>query len=160
MRNKKAFAAGPVCPPVVLRNEAGWPDNLTNTALRSSMKDEMQTGQLEIERAVEAALVADGFLPDSILERFENKVGSSDVVAGEKLIKKRILERFFIDVVAGKSLIKERAAVRFNARLNDKVGSLDVVAETLARMRDCGAPIAPARHSKMHVELSKKEYCD
>jgi hypothetical protein len=22
-------------------------------------------------------------------------------------------------------------------------------------MRDCGAPIAPARHSKMHVELSK-----
>nr|YP_009306094.1 ribosomal protein S1 [Corchorus capsularis]AOO95932.1 ribosomal protein S1 [Corchorus capsularis] len=60
--------------------------------------------------------------------RFENKVGSPDVVAGEKLIKKRILERFFIDVVAGKSLIKERAAVRFNARLNDKVGSLDVVA--------------------------------
>ena len=24
-----------------------------------------------------------------------------------------------------------------------------------ARMRDCGAPIAPARHSKMHVGLSK-----
>ena len=28
-------------------------------------------------------------------------------------------------------------------------------AKALARMRDCGAPIAPARHSKMHVELSK-----
>nr|WRW54440.1 ribosomal protein S1 [Microcos paniculata] len=56
--------------------------------------------------------------------RFENKVAFLDVVAKEKLIKKRILERFFIDVVAGESLIKERAAARFNA----KVGSLDVVA--------------------------------
>ena len=28
-------------------------------------------------------------------------------------------------------------------------------AKALVRMRDCGAPIAPARYSKMHVELSK-----
>nr|WOE91482.1 ribosomal protein S1 [Gastrodia elata] len=56
--------------------------------------------------------------------RFENKVGSFHVVAGESLIKKRILERFFIDLVAGESLIKERAAARFN----DLVGSTDVVA--------------------------------
>ncbi|KAG2660527.1 hypothetical protein PVAP13_1KG447100 [Panicum virgatum] len=32
--------------------------------------------------------------------RFENKVGSKNVVAGESLIKKRIFERFFIDLVA------------------------------------------------------------
>nr|WHL30936.1 ribosomal protein S1 [Dilochia sp. PLSPH 758] len=56
--------------------------------------------------------------------RFENKVGSLNVVAGESLIKKRILERFFIDLVAGESLIKERAAARFH----DFWGSLDVVA--------------------------------
>nr|UYK51806.1 ribosomal protein S1 [Paphiopedilum micranthum] len=56
--------------------------------------------------------------------RFENKVGSLNVVAGESLIKKRILERFFIDLVAGDSLIKERAAARFH----DFFGSLDVVA--------------------------------
>nr|WHL30957.1 ribosomal protein S1 [Stichorkis philippinensis] len=56
--------------------------------------------------------------------RFENKVGSFNVVAGESLIKKRILERFFIDLVAGESLIKERAAARFH----DFWGSLDVVA--------------------------------
>nr|WHL30961.1 ribosomal protein S1 [Vanilla odorata] len=58
--------------------------------------------------------------------RFENKVGSFHfhVVAGESLIKKRILERFFIDLVAGESLIKERAAARFHSVL----GSLDVVA--------------------------------
>ena len=63
-------------------------------------------------------------VPINRATRFENKVGSLDVVAGESLIKKRILERFFIDVVAGESLIKERAAARFN----DLVGSLDVVA--------------------------------
>nr|WHL30931.1 ribosomal protein S1 [Calopogon pallidus] len=56
--------------------------------------------------------------------RFENKVGSLNVVAGESLIKKRILERFFIDLVAGESLIKERAAARFH----DFGGSLDVLA--------------------------------
>lgn len=56
--------------------------------------------------------------------RFENKVGSLDVVAGESLIKEQILERFFIDLVAGESLKKERAAARFN----DLVGSTDVVA--------------------------------
>nr|YP_009531167.1 ribosomal protein S1 [Leucaena trichandra]AXY63882.1 ribosomal protein S1 [Leucaena trichandra] len=56
--------------------------------------------------------------------RFENKVESLDLVAGESLIKKKILERFFIDLVAGESLIKERAAARFN----DLVGSTDVVA--------------------------------
>nr|WBQ47785.1 ribosomal protein S1 [Eucommia ulmoides]WLW41784.1 ribosomal protein S1 [Eucommia ulmoides] len=54
----------------------------------------------------------------------ENKVGSMALVAGESLIKEQILERFFIDLVAGESLIKERAA----ARLNDLVGSTDVVA--------------------------------
>ncbi|XP_021900250.1 uncharacterized protein LOC110816394 [Carica papaya] len=63
-------------------------------------------------------------VPINRATRFENKVGSLDVVAGESLIKKRILERFFIDLVAGESLIKERAAARFN----DLVGSLDVVA--------------------------------
>lgn len=63
-------------------------------------------------------------VPINRATRFENKVGSRDVVAGESLIKKRILERFFIDVVAGESLIKERAAARFNYL----VGSRDVVA--------------------------------
>ncbi|PHT98242.1 hypothetical protein BC332_32834 [Capsicum chinense] len=52
------------------------------------------------------------------------RVGFLDLVAGESLIKKQILERFFIDLVAGESLIKERAAARFN----DLVGSTDVVA--------------------------------
>lgn len=56
--------------------------------------------------------------------RFEKKVGFLNVVAGESLIKKRILERFFIDLVAGESLIKERAAARFPSFW----GSLDVVA--------------------------------
>nr|YP_009045794.1 ribosomal protein S1 [Batis maritima]AIC83397.1 ribosomal protein S1 [Batis maritima] len=63
-------------------------------------------------------------VPINRATRFENKVGSTDVVAGESLIKKRILERFFIDLVAGESLIKERAAARFN----ELVGSTDVVA--------------------------------
>nr|UFX34223.1 ribosomal protein S1 [Tribulus terrestris] len=56
--------------------------------------------------------------------RFENKVGFLNLVAGESLIKKRILERLFINLVAGESLIKERAAARFH----DLVGSTDVVA--------------------------------
>lgn len=63
-------------------------------------------------------------VPINRATRFENKVGSLNVVAGESLKKKRIFERFFIDLVAGESLIKERAAARFN----DFVGSLDVVA--------------------------------
>ncbi|CAI9119071.1 ribosomal protein S1 (mitochondrion) [Oldenlandia corymbosa var. corymbosa] len=63
-------------------------------------------------------------VPINRATRFENKVGSLDLVAGESLIKKQILERFFIDLVAGESLIKERAASRFN----DLVGSLDLVA--------------------------------
>lgn len=63
-------------------------------------------------------------LPIKRATRFENKVGSKNVVAGESLIKKRIEERFFIDLVAGESLIKERAAARFK----DFVGSLDVTA--------------------------------
>jgi len=60
-------------------------------------------------------------LPRKRATRFENKVGSKNVVAGagESLIKKQIFERFFIDLVAGESLIKERAAARFN----DFVGS-------------------------------------
>nr|UFH78300.1 ribosomal protein S1 [Chlorophytum comosum] len=60
-------------------------------------------------------------VPINRATRFENKVGSLNVVAGESLIQKRILERFFIDLVAGESLIKERAAARFH----DFVGSLD-----------------------------------
>nr|AHA47130.1 ribosomal protein S1 [Amborella trichopoda] len=63
-------------------------------------------------------------VPINRAARFENKVGFTDVVAGESLIKKRILERFFIDLVAGESLIKERAAARFE----NKVGFTDVVA--------------------------------
>lgn len=63
-------------------------------------------------------------VPINRATRFENKVGFLDLVAGESLIKKHILERFFIDLVAGESLIKERAAARFN----DLVGSTDVVA--------------------------------
>ena len=63
-------------------------------------------------------------VPINRTTRFENKVGSLDLVAGESLIKKHILERFFIDLVAGESLIKERAA----ARLKKLVGSTDVVA--------------------------------
>nr|UDH58344.1 ribosomal protein S1 [Brasenia schreberi] len=62
-------------------------------------------------------------VPINRATRFENKVGSLDVVAGESLIKGRILERLFIDLVSGESLIKERAA----ARLNELVGSTDVV---------------------------------
>ena len=63
-------------------------------------------------------------VPINRATRFENKVGSLGVVAGESMIKEQILERFFIDLVAGESLIKERAAARFN----DLVGSTDVVA--------------------------------
>lgn len=63
-------------------------------------------------------------VPINRATRFEKKVGFLDLVAGESLIKKRILERLFIDLVAGESLIKERAAARFN----DLVGSTDVVA--------------------------------
>nr|WOV66908.1 ribosomal protein S1 [Sarcandra glabra] len=63
-------------------------------------------------------------VPINRATRFENKVGSLDLVAGESLIKKHILERFFIDLVAGESLIKERAAARFN----ELVGSTDLVA--------------------------------
>nr|YP_009041174.1 ribosomal protein S1 [Rhazya stricta]YP_009041193.1 ribosomal protein S1 [Rhazya stricta]AIB08821.1 ribosomal protein S1 [Rhazya stricta]AIB08840.1 ribosomal protein S1 [Rhazya stricta] len=63
-------------------------------------------------------------VPINRATRFENKVGSLDLVAGESLIKEQILERFFIDLVAGESLIKERAVARFN----DLVGSTDVVA--------------------------------
>nr|YP_010348817.1 ribosomal protein S1 [Potentilla micrantha]UNS17293.1 ribosomal protein S1 [Potentilla micrantha] len=63
-------------------------------------------------------------VPINRAARFENKVGSQDVVAGELLIKEQILERFFIDVVAGDSKCKERAAARFNSF----VGSTDVVA--------------------------------
>nr|UDH53967.1 ribosomal protein S1 [Hemerocallis citrina] len=62
-------------------------------------------------------------VPINRATRFENKAGSLNVVSGESLIKKRILERFFIDLVAGESLIKERAAARFHSF----VGSLDVV---------------------------------
>ncbi|CAJ1974933.1 unnamed protein product [Sphenostylis stenocarpa] len=47
---------------------------------------------------------------------FKNKVGSLDLVAGESLIKKKILERFFIDLVAGESLIKERAIARIKLK--------------------------------------------
>lgn len=63
-------------------------------------------------------------VPINRATRFENKVGFLGRVASESLIKKRILERFFIDLVAGESLIKERAATRFK----DLVGSTDVVA--------------------------------
>lgn len=63
-------------------------------------------------------------VPINRATRFENKVGSLDLVAGESLIKARILERLFINLVAGESLIKERAAARVNAL----VGSTDVVA--------------------------------
>ena len=61
--------------------------------------------------------------------RFDNKVGSPDVVACESPIKERaaglkISERLSIDPVACESPIKERA----DARLNDLVGSADVVA--------------------------------
>ncbi|KAE9617777.1 hypothetical protein Lalb_Chr03g0038991 [Lupinus albus] len=63
-------------------------------------------------------------VPINRATRLEKKVGSLDLVAGESLIKKKILERLFIDLVASESLIKERAAVRFN----DLVGSTNVVA--------------------------------
>ncbi|KAM2779427.1 hypothetical protein COP1_014700 [Malus domestica] len=63
-------------------------------------------------------------VPINRAARFENKVGSLNVVARESPIKKQILERFFIDVVAGESLIKERTTARFN----DLVGFIDVVA--------------------------------
>lgn len=55
--------------------------------------------------------------------RFENKVGYLDAVPPESPIKNRVFERFFMDVVAGDTLVKQRAA----ARLNDLVGSTDVV---------------------------------
>lgn len=62
-------------------------------------------------------------VPTNGATRFENKVGFQDVVAGESLMKKQMLERFFIDVVAGDSTMKDRAAARFN----DSVGSIDAV---------------------------------
>nr|BCT43294.1 ribosomal protein S1 [Musa coccinea] len=56
--------------------------------------------------------------------RFENKVGSLHVVAGDSQIKERINDRLLMDLVAGQSQIKERAALRFHSF----VGSLDVLA--------------------------------
>ena len=86
-------------------------------------------------------------VPINRAARFENKVGSLDLVAGESLIKEQILERFFIDLVAGESLIKERAAARFN----DLVGSTDGVA---------GEPhlILPRRYRQKRawMELNKR----
>ena len=84
-------------------------------------------------------------VPINRATRFENKVGSLGVVAGESLIKELILERFFIDLVAGESLIKERAAARFN----DFVGSQDVAA---------GEPLLPPqrfRQNRAWIELKK-----
>ena len=61
--------------------------------------------------------------------RFDNKVGSPDVVACESPIKERaaglrISNILSIDPVACESPIKERVAARFN----DLMGSADVVA--------------------------------
>ena len=56
--------------------------------------------------------------------RFENKVGSQNVVAGDSQIPERINDRFLMDLVAGQSQIKERAVLRFH----DFWGSLDVLA--------------------------------
>nr|QKO27487.1 ribosomal protein S1 [Petrosavia sakuraii] len=61
-------------------------------------------------------------VPINRATRFENQVGSLNVVAGESLIKKRIFERFFIDLVAGESLIKERAAARFHSFVGSLAG--------------------------------------
>ncbi|GAA0171135.1 hypothetical protein LIER_25242 [Lithospermum erythrorhizon] len=55
--------------------------------------------------------------------RFENNVQFVDQTSRESLIKRKILERFFIDIVAGDAVMKERAASKFN----DMVGSSDVV---------------------------------
>nr|ULQ69252.1 ribosomal protein S1 [Ecdeiocolea monostachya] len=55
--------------------------------------------------------------------RFEKKVGSQNVVAGQSLIKKGILERLFIHLVTGDSKRKERAAARFHYLVG---GSTDV----------------------------------
>nr|YP_009652494.1 ribosomal protein S1 [Schisandra sphenanthera]QCF45752.1 ribosomal protein S1 [Schisandra sphenanthera] len=63
-------------------------------------------------------------VPINRAARFENKVGSLDVGAGESLIQNWIFLLLFMNLVAGESLKKERAA----ARLNDLVGSTDVVA--------------------------------
>ncbi|KAK8510086.1 hypothetical protein V6N12_007964 [Hibiscus sabdariffa] len=62
------------------------------------------------------------------VNRFEDKVGFLDSGAGggESLVRKRVLERFFVDLVSGDSLIKERAAVKFNDLLGSR--ALDVVA--------------------------------
>ena len=62
--------------------------------------------------------------------RFDNKVGSPDVVACESPIKERaaglnISEILSLDPMACESLIKERSATR----LNDLVGSANVVAD-------------------------------
>lgn len=87
-------------------------------------------------------------MPINRATRFENKVGSThrDGGTGESLIKKHILERFFIDLVAGESLIKERAAAWFN----DKVGSThrDGTGEPLLLPRRC-------RQNRAWMELNK-----
>ncbi|KAE8648273.1 hypothetical protein Csa_017791 [Cucumis sativus] len=51
-------------------------------------------------------------VPINRADRFvtHSAVGSLDLVAGESLLKKKILERFFIDLVAGESLLKERGS--------------------------------------------------
>ncbi|KMS95078.1 hypothetical protein BVRB_012680 [Beta vulgaris subsp. vulgaris] len=78
--------------------------------------------------------------------RFENRVGFLDLVAGESLINKQILERFFIDLVAGDSTAKERATARFN----DLVGGsadVDVVS--------AGEPllVLPRRYRQKRVQM-------
>nr|USM75419.1 ribosomal protein S1 [Pterospora andromedea] len=63
-------------------------------------------------------------VPINRTTRFENKLGYLDRKTSDAVVRVFFYEKIFIDLVAGESKIKERAA----ARLNDLVGSTDVVA--------------------------------
>ncbi|GJX39996.1 ribosomal protein L5 [Tanacetum coccineum] len=113
--------------------EYAWDAILNLTTARISMQDEPKG--VPINRAT----------------RFENKVGSLDLVASESLIKKQTFFRFFMDLVTGESLIKEQAAARFNDLVKgffiDKVkgGYSVAIAAAVKRGRECEMPAEKKR---------------
>jgi hypothetical protein len=82
-------------------------------------------------------------VPTNGAMRFENRVGFVARAPRELLIKKYLLERYFIDLVAGKSLIKEQAV----ARCSSLARSADVVVS--------GEPLLllPRRYRQEHARF-------
>ncbi|XP_057530164.1 uncharacterized protein LOC130808715 [Amaranthus tricolor] len=82
--------------------------------------------------------------------RFENKVGFMDLVAGETVVRKFMLERIFIDLVAGDLTAKERAYGRFNDLVAESADADNVVA---------GEPllVLPRRYRQKRVSMELRK---